>query len=314
MKIVEYDDVDPYGVLNLNLMGLGYALTPERVALIRQLDARPFPCFAVYAIEDGIVAGQVGVFRLPTVTTEGLEEVGGVWAVCTHPALSRRGIATRLLDEAHARMRSAGLRFSTLGTSRYRAAHKLYQRHGYEDVFSSVAAFTRWERVSHDSRMRAERAAGEGLELADKHFQRVAAGHLGFARRQSSFIPMLVATGDVGAGEVWLLWKEDELVGYALATVSESILTVKNLLLVDGVDAADAVLALGQALSITYLRVRMDHPSVAASLHRAGYPPALPDWDTFMIKPLIPAVTTADARRLLGIGTQRFLISSIDLT
>jgi GNAT superfamily N-acetyltransferase len=314
MKVVEYDDVDPYGVLNLNLMGLGYALTPERVALIRQLDARPFPCFAVYAIEDGIVAGQVGVFRLPTVTTEGLEEVGGVWAVCTHPAFSRRGIATRLLDEAHARMRSAGLRFSTLGTSRYRAAHKLYEQHGYEGVFSSVAAFTRWVRVRRDGRIRAERADGEGLKLADQLFQKVAAGRLGFARRHSSFIPMLVATGDVGAGEVWLLWEEDELVGYALATVSEFILTVKSLLLIDGVDAADAVSALGQALSITYLRVRVDHPSVAASLQRAGYPPALPDWDTFMIKPLIPAVTTADARRLLGVGTERFLISSIDLT
>jgi GNAT superfamily N-acetyltransferase len=314
MKIVEYDDADPYGVLNLNLMSLGYALTPERLALIRQLDARAFPCFAVYAIEDGIVAGQVGVFRLPTVTTEGLEDVGGVWAVCTHPAFSRRGIASRLLDEAHARMQSVGLRFSTLGTSRYRAAHKLYAQHGYEDVFSSVAAFTRWERARRDGRIRAERADGEGLKLADQLFQKAAAGHLGFARRHSSFIPMMVAAGDVGAGEVWLLWKEDELVGYALATVSESILTVKNLLLIEGVDAADAVSALAQGLPVTYLRVRVDHPSVAASLQRAGYPPALPDWDTFMIKPLIPAVTTADARRLLGIGTERFLISSIDLT
>ena len=38
MKIVEYDQVDPLGVLHLNLLSLGYALTPEKVALIRRLD------------------------------------------------------------------------------------------------------------------------------------------------------------------------------------------------------------------------------------------------------------------------------------
>ena len=55
MKIVEYDGADPLGVLHLNLMSLRFALTPERVALIRQLDPRPFPFFALYAIADGIV-------------------------------------------------------------------------------------------------------------------------------------------------------------------------------------------------------------------------------------------------------------------
>lgn len=57
MKIVEYDDADPLGVLHLNLSSLGYALTPERAALIRRVDVRPFPFFSVYAVEDGVVAG-----------------------------------------------------------------------------------------------------------------------------------------------------------------------------------------------------------------------------------------------------------------
>ncbi len=33
MKILEYDNVDPLGVLHLNLLALGFALTPERAAL-----------------------------------------------------------------------------------------------------------------------------------------------------------------------------------------------------------------------------------------------------------------------------------------
>jgi GNAT superfamily N-acetyltransferase len=44
------------------------------------------------------------------------------------------GVTSRLLDEAHARMQAAGLRFSTLGTNRYRMTCKLYQQNGYEDM------------------------------------------------------------------------------------------------------------------------------------------------------------------------------------
>lgn len=314
MNIVEYDGADPLGVLYLNLISLGYALTPERVALIRQLDPRPFPFFAVYAVEDGIVAGQVGVYRLPMVTTEGPEEVGGVCAVCTHPAFSRRGLAARLLEEAHTRMRAAGLRFSTLGTARHRAAYTLYQRQGYEDVFASASTFACRDKVWRDTRLHAERAESAILSLTDNIFQRAAAGHLGFARRHKSFIPMMVATGDVGADEVWLLWNDDELIGYALAKVTESVLRVDNLLLVEGVGAATAVAALAHDPSVPYLQVRVDHPSVAASLRQAGYPLERPNWSTFMVKPLIPEVTPVDARRLVGIGTERFLISPIDVT
>jgi hypothetical protein len=47
MQIVEYDVADPLEVLHLNLLSLGFALTPERAALIRRLDKRPFPFFAL---------------------------------------------------------------------------------------------------------------------------------------------------------------------------------------------------------------------------------------------------------------------------
>ncbi len=314
MDIVEYDAVDPLGVLHLNLLCLGYALTPERVALIRQLDPRPFPFFAVYAVEDGTVIGQVAVYRLPMVTAEGPEDIGGVCAVCTHPAFSRRGIATRLLDEAHIQMRAVGLRFSTLGTARYRVAHMLYQKRGYDDVFTSRSTFACRNKVWCDMPLRVERANAGKLNLADDLFQQVAAGHLGFARRHKSFIPMLVATGDVGADEVWLLWNDSELVGYVLAKVSESVLSVDNLLLTEGVDAASAVSAVARDLHASYFQVRVDHPSIAKSLRQAGYLTERSNWSTFMIKPLIPEVTIEDACRLFGIGTEQFLISPIDVT
>ena len=131
MNIFEYNNVDPISVLHLTMLALGFPFTPEHAAHIRQTDPRPFPCFTVNWVEDNKVLGQVGVFRLPMISTDGREDVGGVWAVSTHPNYAGRGIASALLDEAHTRMRDAGLRFSTLGTSRSGVSHKLYQRHGY---------------------------------------------------------------------------------------------------------------------------------------------------------------------------------------
>lgn len=314
MKIVEYDNVDPLEALHLNLMGLGFALAPERAALIRRLDARPFPFFALYAIEDGIVAAQVGVFRLPMVSTEGPEDVGGVWAVCTHPAFGGRGLAARLLGEAHARMRAAGLRFSTLGTSRYRVAYALYRRQGYEDVVVSVSALARRETACRNTSLRAERAGTERFHLADELFGQVAAGRLGFARRHRPFIPAMVAAGEVDANEIWLLWDSSELAGYALARAAEAVLTVSDLLLRETTNVVEAVAALAQETPTPYVRVAATRPSEVASLRNAGYQLAQPDWSTFMIKPLSPRVTAEDARRLFGIGTDRFLISWMDTT
>ncbi|HLO17661.1 MAG TPA: GNAT family N-acetyltransferase [Anaerolineales bacterium] len=127
MKILEYDQVDPTQVLHLTMLALDFPLTPEHAAHIRCTDPRPFPCFTFNAVEDDRVLGQLGISRLPMVSTEGREDVGGVWAVSTHPNYAERGIASALLDEAHTRMREAGLRFSTLGTDRSRVSHRLYQ-------------------------------------------------------------------------------------------------------------------------------------------------------------------------------------------
>jgi len=314
MEILEYDQVDPVDVLRLNLLSLDYPLTPERVALMRKLDERPFPCFAVYAVDEGVVAGQVGVYRLSVMTTEGPMDIGGACAVCTHPAFGRRGIASRLLDEAHNRMRDAGLRFSSLGTARHRSAYALYQHQGYEDVFITSSTFARLEEVPCESHLTAESAASTRLDLADRFYQKTAAGYLGFARRSRNFLAMMVATGDLSEGEVWLLWHGEDLVGTAMASISKPILTVNNLLLAEGMDACQAVAAIAKGRDVRYARIRVDHGSVAAGLGAGGYPSIQPDWSTFMVKPLRPEDTVEELRRLLGIGTERFLISYIDVT
>ncbi len=311
MKIVEYNDIDPIDALNLSLLALDFALTPEYVAHIRRTDPRPFPCLAVYAVEDEKVIGQVGVFRLPMMTSEGREDVGGVWAVSTHPEYAGRGVASLLLDEAHARMRQAGLRFSTLGTDRYRVGYKLYRQHGYEDMNVWATALARWETAHQPTRLRSQPPGPAGYEFVEKVFEKIGKDYLGFAWRHTPFARL---RDKVSLEDIWILLENDQPVGYAMAQSAQSMLKISDLTLRDGVDAAEAVAAVISGLKTSYVQVKVSRPVEIASLRGAGYKVAHPDWGAFMLKPLIPEVTVDDARRLLGIGTDRFLISWLDTT
>lgn len=310
MKILEYDEVDPLGVFCLNMLALEFPLTAERVAHIRRMDPRPFPFFALYAAENENVLGQVGVFRLPMISTAGREDVGAVWAVSTHPQYAGRGVASHLLDEAHARMRDAGLRFAMLGTNRYRVAFKLYQRHGYEDIRVLATALARWETAHQPTRLRARRPGESGFDQIDAIFQEIAGSYLGFAWRHMPFAPLR----DRVAGEdVWIILENNRPVGYALAHLHNSVLNISSLLVSTEVDTCEAVAAVAAELKTSYVKVKINRPGEIESLNRAGFQVAQPTWGAIMLKPLVPQVTVEDARHLFGIGTDRFLMSWLDV-
>jgi len=311
MKILDYNAVDPLQVLHLTMLALDFPLTPERAVHIRHTDPRPFPCFTLNAVDDGMVLGQVGVFRLPMISTEGREDVGGVWAVSTHPLHAGRGVASALLEEAHSQMRSAGLSFSTLGTSRSGVAYRLYQKHGYVDMNVWGNALARWETAHQPTRLRAEPAGDRGYDFIDQIFATLAGGYLGFAWRHTPFTRL---RDRVKLEEIYILWENNQPVGYALAYENQSILCVSNLLLRKGINPAEAAAAIASQLKTAFVQVKVSRPVEMASLQRAGYHVAHPTWSSFMMKPLVPDVTAEDARRHFGIGTDQFLISWLDVT
>lgn len=311
MKIVDYDTVDPVSVFQLTMLALDFPLTPERAEHIRRTDPRPFSFLSVCAVEGNLVIGHVGVFRLPMITMHGREDVGGVWAVSTHPEYSGRGVASALLDEAHHRMRQAGLRFSTLGTGRSRLSYKLYRQHGYEDMNVRATAMARWETAHQPTRLRAQPPGSAGYDLVEDIYQELAKGYLGFAWRHRPFARL---RDHVTLEDVWILWENDQAVGYALAHANDLVLNISDLALKPGASTAEAVASVASALKRAYVKVKVSRPGEISSLRQAGYQVAHPDWDAFMLKPLIPEVTAEDARRMFGIGTDRFLISWLDLT
>lgn len=319
MKIVEYKNVDPLQVLHLTLLALDFPFTPERAAHIRRTDPRPFPCFTVNAVEDDMVLGQVGVFRLPMISTEGREDVGGVWAVSTHPHHAGRGVASALLEEAHARMRDVGLRFSTLGTSRSGIAYRLYQKHGYVDMNVWATALARWEAAHQPTRLRAQPAGAalseskgqEGFEFVETIFQNLAGAYLGFAWRHTPFIRL---RDKVNLEDIWVVWENRAPVGFVFANKNELLLKVNLQILRADIDAAEVVAAVVSQSKASYVQVTLSRPSDIVSLQRAGWQVARPTWEAFMVKPLLPELTADDARRLFGIGTDQFLISWLDVT
>jgi GNAT superfamily N-acetyltransferase len=311
MEILEYNDVDPLKVMYLTQLALDFALTPEMVARIRQSDPRPFPFLAIYAVENDIVLGQVGVFRLPMISTEGREDVGGIWAVSTHPEYARRGVASRLLEEAHTRMQETGLRFSTLGTNRYRVAYKLYRQHGYQETNVWAIALAPWETAHQPTRLRAQPLGIEGYDFVDKIYMDIAQDYLGFAWR---YIPFARLRRVVNSSDIWILRENNRVIGYALTSSDQTMLTISNLVLQRNIDVAEATAAVAAELKSAYVQVKLSRPSEITSLRNAGYRVAHPTWDAFMVKPLVPEVTFEDAQQRFGIGTDRFLISWLDTT
>lgn len=310
MKILEYDKVDPWQVLDLTMLALDFPMTPAYVENLRRTDPRPFPCLTINAVKDNQVLAQVGLFRLPMVSMEGREDIGGVWAVSTHPAHAGRGAASALLEEAHARMRAAGLRFSSLGTNRYRTAYRLYQQHGYVETNVWATALAKWETAHQPTRLRAQPAGLEGYQLVEEIFLDLARDYLGFAWRHTPFARLRL----VSLQDIWILWENRQPVGYALTRTDQTFLTITNLVLKTGMDSVEAVSAITANIKTDYVKVKISRPSEIESLRRAGYRIAHPDWGAFMVKPLIPGITANDAVRIFGIGTDRFLISWLDTT
>jgi len=311
MKILEYDEVDPLKVMDVNKLALDFALSPERVTGIRQTDPRPFPCLAVYAVDGETVMGQIGIFRLPMISTQGREDVGGIWAVSTHPEYMRIGVASLLLDEAHNRMRDAGLRFSTLGTDRFRLAYNFYHKHGYQETNIWATALSRWETAHQPTRLRAQPLGSKGFEFVEKIFQDIAQEYLGFAWRYTPFASLRYS---VDPADIWILFENNRIVGYVFARIEKTHLSISNILIRRNTVVVEAIAAITAELKSAYVQVKLSRPIEITSLRNAGYHVAHPNWESFMIKPLVPELSFQDAQELFGFGTDQFLISWLDVT
>jgi hypothetical protein len=206
-------------------------------------------------------------------------------------------------------MRQAGLRFSMIGVDRRGVAHSYFQRRGYEETNVWATALARWETAHQPTRLRAISASPEGHDFVEQIYTTIAKEYLGFAWRHTPFERLR----QISLSDIWVLRENNSIVGYALVHAAPTLLSITDLLLRPGIDAAEAVAAVAAELKSADVQVKTSRPVQAASFRRAGYHVAQPTWDGFLVKPLVPGVTVESARQLFGIGTDRFLISELDV-
>ena len=124
------------------------AFGPTTAAQVRR-HRRDVPYETFVATVDGTVAAAVTIEYL-TLLVDGVPiRTGGIAGVATRWDYRRRGLATRVLDVCHRRLRERGISNATLFTGRNLPAIRIYERTGYSEVadwvrFLEVRDPVRW--------------------------------------------------------------------------------------------------------------------------------------------------------------------------
>jgi GNAT superfamily N-acetyltransferase len=94
------------------------------------------------AIENGLIIGFVGVMDMVTRSVDSSEvKVGGIWDVATHPAHTRKGVATTLMQRTHENFKETDCQFSFLTSGRADIAYSFYKKLGYKEALTFPSAY-----------------------------------------------------------------------------------------------------------------------------------------------------------------------------
>lgn len=167
-----------------------------------------------------------------------------------------------------------------------------------------------------DNKLQARQATREDLPKTDALFRQVARGKIGFARRHEPFMSTMVEIGDVmSLDDLRVLWLDNDVVGYAVVRNSEDVFKVNDILLRDGTDSTAASAALLHESEAPYVQVTMNnHSPHLEDLRQANFRVSSSTWDVVMVRPLTDAMTADELRTAVGIGSDRYMMSWMDVT
>ena len=215
MRIVTYDEVDPYEVYRLNLAAFGWGLAEADVRRIRRKDPRVFDGFAFYAVERGKPLAQVNPLRMPVRLTTGVETVGGIAGVCSHPSVWGRGYARRTMERAHEWYREEGVRIATLTTSRNIRGFRIYRRMGYVELapfYRASRNVPRNRRKPHGLNLR--RVTRDDLPQIQRSFEGYTRDLYGWTARLPQLLTALLAWDPGYLERYRLVLRDRTVVGY----------------------------------------------------------------------------------------------------
>jgi GNAT superfamily N-acetyltransferase len=319
MRFLSFDELTPEmdtDRLLIHAASLGGAVDRDLVRLWQRRSSLYAEYVGVFAVERGHVLGQTFVKRLPYTFPDGVEAVGAVASVGTHPGVARHGVARRILNEVHRRERDAGTRYITLWTNRSWGAHRLYEELGYRDIFRVPWALRWWRARPRGGHAAPGVVPGHARDLPelDRLHERLAEGRLGFTHRPARFLETSRDALDFDpAKDLVVVRRGGHLRGYALPQ-RNGIRSMCGELIADSADARRALIsevertALGRQVAFQQTPVR----DLAAELARRRYTSMPTGWYVYMACDLRTRWSEGSARERFATDDPRFLCMQAD--
>jgi predicted acetyltransferase len=227
MKITTYRELEPRDdFMMLMDMAFWWPISPSQLERMIESDIRLRNSPVGFcAVENGRLAGFVGVLDIPTKTVAGKEEmVGGIWAVATNPGFAKRGICKVLMDRAHQYFQEKKYRFSFLVTSRTIIAYAIYEKMGYvevEKVNQYPIAYKVFKQYKDEKKSETKLDAAKVFEI----YQQFVKDKTGFVKRQKDF---LMIFSERKRFDVERSIQEEN--GYALSSGSKDVVKIQELI------------------------------------------------------------------------------------
>ncbi len=281
MNIVTYEDIHDGDMSELTLACFDHTYSRAHVKGMMEADSRlPHWGGELYAVEDGRLMGTVGVLYPRLKTPHGVVRVGGIRNVCTRPSASRKGVARKLMEEAHHRMMEEGVPFSLLMTSGSLVAYELYRKLGYREIHSFPTALKKVSPVN----TRLEFMGKPDPEyLRSLYMESVKELH-GLVIREEDYWGMAEARGWPDNGNVITVYDGREPIGYVMYRNRRKQLDCGEI-------AGESVEALRDIICALEASARCEHivfyyinPQHYPLLEEMGYTICSDNWGKVMLK------------------------------
>ncbi len=307
MRVRTYDEIDPIDAFRLSLLSFGGAWDAAKIRRVRASDRRYFEEFALYAEERGRVLAQVVPLRFSVRLSSGVEEVGGLAGVCSHPSVWGRGYARRLIDAVHDRFRELGFRISTLTTSRNIRGYRVYARMGYVNLgpfWGGVRPVT--QRLAPNG-YRLRKATKADLPAMYALYRQHTRKMLGWTERDPEQLAWALVRDPEYLSKYRVLTRDGLRVGY-LRTRPDDAVTMEEVIAPGLRDFRAAAVLMESRLprgiaTVNWITADED----ASHFRRLGYTVDGPIPDATMALSLRKELRTADLPRLFGGTSGRFV-------
>jgi ribosomal protein S18 acetylase RimI-like enzyme len=282
LKILTYQELkDKDALLPLMEQAFGWPFDPEEFERTIRIDPRlRDSCVGLCALDEGILAGYVGIMSLNTKTIEGkVEKAGGIYGVATLPGHTRQGICGTLLSRAHEYLIEKQYRFSFLTTSPTLVAHQLYKNQGYFDIASFPGAYkvTLKKKNKEKTQPKTKLDFGGIMQIYALYVK----NKTGLVVRDEAYMKMLAKTAKISAKECIVTDR-----GYAIFKKEAKALRIRELAAVDEKEMHRLIrLTENKAEALIYARAVLD-PNLQRVYTSLGYSVLREGHGVMMVKEL----------------------------